>query len=96
MSLSCKVGNGSDIDFFRGSWIGKGLICNQFPVLYQALQEPKMRFIEVGSVVHNIWYWLFYNIQEILFVPKVVECDSMQSILQHIQTVPNQYDLFLW
>lgn len=96
MSLLCKVKNGPDIDFWRDCWIGKESLCNQFSMLYQALQEPKMRILEAGFLVHNFGHCSFCNIRDILFVSEAVEYDNLPSILHHIQPILNQQNLCVW
>ncbi|XP_058776651.1 uncharacterized protein LOC131650971 [Vicia villosa] len=94
--ISCRIGNGADIDFWRDRWIGNDTLCNQFPMLFEALQEPSVRISEAGHFEQHGWVWAFCDISSPLSALEAEACDSLINILQHIEPNVLNQDVFIW
>ncbi|KAI5414522.1 hypothetical protein KIW84_040137 [Lathyrus oleraceus] len=52
-NISCKIGNGSTIEFWRNSWLGYPSLDRLFPLIFARVVDQKLKVLNMGEWVDN-------------------------------------------
>ncbi|XP_058786001.1 uncharacterized protein LOC131660717 [Vicia villosa] len=95
--VSCKVGIGDEIDFWRDCWLAADPLFVQFPSLFQVLLAPRITIAEAGYWERSSWFWNFCLFPpELLGAAAAADFASLSALLQHISPVTSVADRFVW
>lgn len=54
-SISCNLGNGYSLDFWRHRWFGSTPLERQFPFLFSLFAEDNHRVCDMGDWINESW-----------------------------------------
>lgn len=96
--ISFKLGDKTNIDFFKSKWIGEEPLAKQFLELYATLLYPNVKVSDCVHCREGSWEWSLQDVEsEVVGVNIVAEEEEyLITILKDIQPSKDEHDEFIW
>lgn len=96
-NISCKLKNGSYIDFQRHKWLGSSLLKQLYLILFDSLQGSIIKVANVGLWINGKCFW---SLNSLVGSSNIKESNTfweeLESIIIHLSLNPESADSFIW
>jgi hypothetical protein len=89
------LGDGTDIAFWKGRWIGSSTLRDMFPSLFIISTQPDGNVSDMGSWESDNWAWSL-DWSTVLTENELVEEQELLLLLDHIQPGRGELDRHRW